>query len=283
MRTLVIPVSHPRLKPFVQSFLFFCKRDQASFSYTTFPNTNLCLAIYKNNQVTYRPNSGLNLCGVKPGQQQSSSRLYGFHQQPFTVDIQGEIDQVCILFRPAALRAFTAEAYDQLFQSEHVLSDLFGSSSSSLLDQLFSLDEASQRASVLEAFLVARLQSTRLNPLATASLQLIGQRPTGQPIEHLAATLRINPSTLYRLFMEQVGQSPKLFEQTVRFRHALTDLQAPLRPNLTQVAYSSEYYDQAHCIKHIKQLTGYTPKQLRQKATVEQNELIWITTQTRAA
>ncbi|GAB4014938.1 hypothetical protein GCM10028808_38830 [Spirosoma migulaei] len=282
MRTLVIPVSHPRLKPYVQSFLFFCKTDQASFTYTTFPNTNLCLAIYKNNQVTYNPTSGLNQCGVKPGQQ-VSSRLYGFHQQPFTVNIQGEMDQVCILFRPAALRAFTAEAYDQLVQSEHVFSDLFGSASMSLFDQLFSLDEASQRASVLEAFLVARILSTGLNPLATASLQLIGQRPTGQPIEQLAATLRIHPSTLYRLFMEQVGQSPKRFGQTVRFRHALTGLQAPLRPNLTQVAYSSAYYDQAHCINHIKQLTGYTPRQLQQKATVEQNELIWITTQIRAA
>lgn len=282
MRTLVIPVSHPRLKPYVQSFLFFRKADQASFTYTTFPNTNLCLAIYKNNRVTYGPNSGLNQCGVKPDQQ-SSSRLYGFHQQPFTVNIQGEMDQVCILFRPAALRAFTAEAYDQLIQSEHVLSDLFGSSSMSMLDQLFSLEEAPQRASVLEAFLVARILSTGLNPLTTASLQLIGQRPTGQPIEQLAATLRIHPSTLYRLFMQQVGQSPKLFGQTVRFRHALTGLQAPLRPNLTQVAYSSEYYDQAHCIKHIKQLTGYTPRQLQQKATVEQNELIWITTQPRAA
>ncbi|GAB3049217.1 hypothetical protein GCM10027185_61220 [Spirosoma pulveris] len=262
--------------------MFFNKSDQASFSYTTFPNTNLCLAIYKNNRITYDPYSGLNQCGVKPGEQ-SRSRLYGFHQQPFTVHIQGGIDQVCILFRPAALRAFTAEDYNQLRQSEHVFSDLFGSSSISLLDQLFSLDEASQRASVLEAFLVDRIRYTSLNPLATASLQLIGQRPTGQPIEQLAATLRINPSTLYRLFMEQVGQSPKLFGQTVRFRHALTDLQAPLRPNLTQVAYGSAYYDQAHCIKHVKQLTGYTPKQLQQKATVEQNELIWITTQTRAA
>ncbi|GAB3790828.1 hypothetical protein GCM10028818_61500 [Spirosoma horti] len=282
MRTLVIPVTHPRLRPYVQSFLFFRKGDQASFTYTTFPNTNLCLAIYKNNQITYSPNSGLNHCRVKPGQR-ISSRLYGFHQRPFTVDIQGEMDQVCILFRPAALRAFTAEAYDQLFQSEHVLSDLFGSASMSLLDQLFSLDEASQRASALEAFLVARILSIGLNPLATASLQFIGQRPTGQPIEQLAATLRIHPSTLYRLFMQQVGQSPKLFGQTVRFRHALTGLQAPIHTNLTQLAYSSEYYDQAHCIKHIKQLTGYTPKQLQQKATVEQNELIWITTQPGAA
>lgn len=188
------------------------------------------------------------------------------------------MDQVCILLRPGALRAFTPEAYDQLRQSEHVFRYLFASTSISLLDQLFSLDEPAQRATLLEAFLVARLLPTGLNAVTTASLQLIGQWPTDQSIEGLAATLRIHSSTLYRLFTQQVGQSPKAYWQTVRFRHVLTGLHSSVYTNLTQAAYQGDYFDQAHCIKHLKQVTGYTPGQLRQKATSIQNELIWVTT-----
>nr|WP_235985477.1 helix-turn-helix domain-containing protein [Spirosoma utsteinense] len=96
-------------------------------------------------------------------------------------------------------------------------------------------------------------------------------------IKHLSASLGIDESTVYRLFLDHIGQSPKAYCQTVRFRQILTSLLAGSPDTLTQLAYTHDYFDQAHFGKHLKQVTGYSPGQLDQKLSIEQKELIWMT------
>lgn len=53
-----------------------------------------------------------------------SSRLYGFHKRPFNVNINSDLDHICIVFYPSALRAFTHEFYDNLMKLDNVF-DIF--------------------------------------------------------------------------------------------------------------------------------------------------------------
>ncbi|MCF0064722.1 helix-turn-helix domain-containing protein [Dyadobacter chenwenxiniae] len=276
MDTLILPVRHPLLRRYVQSFLFFKEDVRQSFAYTTFPNTNVCLAIYRNNQVIYDVNGPTNHCKVSKGNGKVNSRLYGFHRLPFTVSIDGTIDQICILFKPGGLRSFTHEGFSDLWQSNEVLEDLFPGKTSGLIDLLFSTDTPVTRANLLEQFLLSRLLSGKSNPLLDTSLRLIEQNTGPLTVNGLAAALHVNESTLYRLFLDHIGQSPKAFCQTIRFRHALSALAVRPEDKLTQLAYTHDYYDQAHYIKDLKQFTGFTPNQLKHKFSVEQSELIWI-------
>ena len=95
-------------------------------------------------------------------------------------------------------------------------------------------------------------------------------------IESLAKDLGINNSTLYNNFILFIGQSPKDFIKTVRFRTALSSLKQQNKVSLTHISYSANYYDQSHFIKEFLQLTSYTPKEVRNRAVVEQGKLIWI-------
>jgi AraC-like DNA-binding protein len=284
MNTLILPVRHPLLRHYVQSFLFFNKKTDQGFTYTTFPNTNVCLAIYRNSSITYKLEKSANHCRVSEGGNRVTSRLYGFHKLPFTVFIKGAIDQVCILFKPGALRNFTRESFADLWQSDQVVEDIFDHLASQLIDSLFTTDDLATRADVLEQFLLAQILPVELNPLLKTALELIEQnKATTLAVNHLSTSLHVSEATLYRVFMEHIGQSPKAYCQTIRFRQALSNLVARPKDKLTQLAYLHDYYDQAHYTKDIKQFTGHTPKQLMQKSSHEQNELIWIPSQVRPA
>jgi len=68
---------------------------------------------------------------------------------------------------------------------------------------------------------------------------------------------------LERLFNKDVGVSVKAMSRLIRFKHALGVIQdTTATQSLSDVAYTSGYYDQAHLCNEIKAYTGFTPSQL---------------------
>jgi len=114
MKTVIVKPQNEILKKHIEYFLFLKKSDDNLLNYSTFPNNNICLAIYKENHIHYNNVPNYNECVITKGNSLFSSRLYGFHKRPFNVNINADLDQVCIIFYPAALRAFTHESYDDL-------------------------------------------------------------------------------------------------------------------------------------------------------------------------
>jgi len=277
MQTQIVNVQHPLLSPFIQSFIFFTADNQQSIEYSTFPNTNLCLAIYFNNAISYCNTNTQNICEINAGSSLYKSRLYGFHKQPFEVKVNGSLDQICILFHPGALRAFTNVPYDDLLESDNAFDLIFSPSNRSVLERIFNLIDISRRSRILESFLIDQVRPDKLNSKTHAALaaatSLSGELLT---VTHISGKCGIDPSTLYRLFYSNIGQSPKSFLQTIRFRRALKPVLYAEKEQLTNIAYSNAYYDQAHFNKEIKSLSGYTPNQLRKIASLEQKQLVWV-------
>src|SRR5262245_24629624 len=104
MKAQLIKPFDPALHGLVEAYLFQNAEDGTG-GYSTFPNTNLCLALYQGNEATWERNS--NRCSIRSTTRPWSSRLYGFHQRPFHVDWVGPVDQVNILFRPGAMARFS--------------------------------------------------------------------------------------------------------------------------------------------------------------------------------
>ncbi len=57
-----------------------------------------------------------------------------------------------------------------------------------------------------------------------------------------------------------VGKTPKQFIKIVRFQNILNTFSVANSVSLTEIAYASGYFDQAHFIKDFKSFSGYTPK-----------------------
>jgi transcriptional regulator GlxA family with amidase domain len=78
-------------------------------------------------------------------------------------------------------------------------------------------------------------------------------------VDDLAFNAAMSARQLRRLFLEQLGLSPKHFCRVIRFRHSLPKLRATGRGDWTEVALECGYYDQAHFIHEFREFSGYTP------------------------
>jgi AraC-like DNA-binding protein len=67
---------------------------------------------------------------------------------------------------------------------------------------------------------------------------------------------------IQRLFIENVGLTPRSFFKIHRFNKSL-ELVRSSDSSLTSIAYDCGYYDQAHFIKEFKKYTGMTPSEIR--------------------
>lgn len=239
MKSVIIKPQNEILRQYVEYFLFFRKTDNDFLNYTTFPNNNLCLAIYKENNVSYANKNGENSCIIKQGNTNITSRFYGFHKMPFKVDVSAQLDQVCIIFRPSALRAFTSESFGDLMLSNNV-SDIFPSIDTAALEHVFEANDFSERTEILEHLLLRNLKFEISCKLKEALLLVSRHNDGNLTVEALAKMLGISTPTLFRLFKNHLGQSPKAY------------------------------------LKTIKLFSGYSPKQLFDKVSVQQNDLAWI-------
>ena len=270
MKSVIITPKNEILKRYVQYFLFFKKEDGYLVNYTTFPNVNFCLALYKENNIFYT-NEKNNLCQISKGNG-IRSRFYGFHKMPFQVNIDSYLDQICIIFQPAAIRAFTKESYQNLMDSEGIFEELFASDKY-LLEKIFEINELDKRAAQLEHLLLKNLQND-ISEKMKETLMLINKKNIFS-IDLLSKELKISKATLFRLFKNNLGQNPKSYLKTRRFRNVLNDILKP-ESSLTDLAYKNHYFDQAHFINDFKTLAGSSPKKLVQKISVDQDNLTWI-------
>lgn len=269
MNSVIIKPKNEILKKYVQYFLFFEKANLDFLTYTTFPNSNLCLAIYKENKISY--NNQNNVCEVTAGSE-FTSRFYGFHKKPFQVNIDSSLSQICIIFQPSALRAFTKESYDELMFSDSVFDDIF-SSDKNVLEKIFEITDFYKRAEQLEILLLKKLNDSVSDKMKEALMLINQNKMIG--IDELIKSLKISEATLFRLFKNNVGQNPKSYLKTLRFRNVLNDISLS-KNSLTTVAYQNQFYDQAHFIKDFKMFSGFSPKKLAQKISVNQQDLKWI-------
>jgi AraC-like DNA-binding protein len=274
MESVVIKPKSVVLKRYIDYFLFFKKDDNKLIRYATFPNNNLCLAIYNNNDIDYTSEVASNFCAINPGRNQFKSRLFGFHKMPFQVEINGALDQICILFHPAALSAFTPLPYEDLINTDQVFDLLFGDRKHFILEALFEEEVLSCRAEKLEALLLEKLND-RLPSKLMEAFDLIAHSRDDLSINLLAKKLAVSTPTLFRIFKSNVGMNPKTYIKTVRFRNVLNNILNTENP-LMSIAHANNYFDQAHFINDFKSFTGYSPNRLLKKVSVTQQNLAWI-------
>jgi len=162
-------------------------------------------------------------------------------------------------------------------KSDHVF-DIFTPKDDYILERIFEENEFPQRAEKLEQILLKNLKFKVPDKIKEAFQIISEYNHDDLAIESLAKKLEISTPSLFRLFKNHLGQNPKSFLKTIRFRYALNEILNKNKNNntLTGIAFSSQFYDQAHFIHEIKSFSGYSPKQLFDKACIQQDALVWI-------
>ena len=187
--------------------------------------------------------------------QQTGARIVGTMTQARHFDIgQGDL-QIGVRFRPGHARAFVqaqgTDTTDQLIP----IADAWGAAGRAFEQMLGNARSAESAIAILDAQLVDQSEPGIVQRL---SAHIVARR--GQVrVDDLAFDAGMSARQLRRLFLEQVGLSPKHFCRVIRFRHSLTKLHESRRGDFTGVALDCGYYDQAHFINEFREFSGWTP------------------------
>ena len=194
---------------------------------------------------------------------QPRAMVFGQITEPYYIQPTGEVSTFAIRFYPYGFANFISTPISELADKETPLSALFEEEEAKALErEIIEASSTLSRIEAVENFLLTKLkdQSIRDNIVKTTVDTLIRTKGNEAINSILKADLSKRRS-LERKFSKEVGISPKQLGKIIRLQAALKMMLNKKGEKLTQIAYESEYYDQAHFIRDFKSLTGTNPKE----------------------
>ncbi|WP_342083459.1 helix-turn-helix transcriptional regulator [Dyadobacter sp. OTU695] len=130
-------------------------------------------------------------------------------------------------------------------------------------DEIASLPAIHDKIRAAEHFLLSQLHGSGSgNALVTHAINVIHSQNGLVPVTQLAALTGVTERQLQRKFEEQIGISPKRYAGVTRMQYALRMLRKKSTDlSLAGIACESGFFDQAHLIREMKNLSGLTPGQ----------------------
>jgi AraC-like DNA-binding protein len=174
---------------------------------------------------------------------------------------QGHARLVGARLHPAGAHALLRVPQHELTDAVVPLGTLAPRLARRLADDVATRQEPDGMADALACVLAGAAASapTPPSPAARAVDHALARRGLVR-VGDLATAAGVSRRQLERVFLDQVGLSPKLFLRIIRFQEALGALRdRPARPDWARVAVEHGFYDQAHFIRDFRAFAGATP------------------------
>ena len=142
------------------------------------------------------------------------------------------------------------------------LSGLWKDMAPELEEKLASLSNNEARVAMVQEFLLKQLRCDKQDLQVSYCLNLAQLSGGSIPVSRLADETGLSQRQLSRRFQQTVGLSPKEYMRVCRFTHSLQYLKKYPAISLTEIAYLSGYYDQAHFIRDYKTYAGHSPREV---------------------
>ncbi|TGK01190.1 AraC family transcriptional regulator [Leptospira langatensis] len=235
--------------------IFWDARDRSE-TYTVVPGENCVIGVQVRGRISRvegERTEALRIAGIT-----------GVLTGPRTFYSQANTKSLLIQIPPLLLSRRISVPMNEIKDASLSLEDLFTKSEVSQL--LEDCEEANENVSVsswdaslvFQKFWKNKELKEDSDTYLIEAMQRIRSSAGELGIRSLAEDLGVSQSTLERGFKARVGINPKEFASLVRFRKALEGLGKT--ESLTELAYGSGYYDQAHFIREFKKKTGTSPK-----------------------
>jgi len=186
--------------------------------------------------------------------------VHGVVTSRFTVDLSGEGRVFGVKFRPGGFGAFTGEDVGAWTGRVLDLRAAFGGAADSLRDEVLAEGTDEARATVMDAFLVARAPAP--NPAYERVLDIVAgmlAEPGLTSVEAVCERFDVSVRTLQRLFRRYVGVGPKWVLRRYRLHDAVALIDAGEGGELAALAARLGWYDQAHFTRDFAAVVGQSP------------------------
>ena len=194
---------------------------------------------------------------------QPRAMVLGQTIEPFYIEPTGYVNTFAIRFYPYGFANFVTEPISNLVNKETPIDQLFNKEIANDLEQkIVKAGNTEQRISIIEKFLLNRLNDKKtINRIVKTTVDSLLSTNGSASINSILKDNLSKRRQLERNFKKQIGVSPKQLGKVIRLQTALKMLLDPKSENLTDIAYESEYFDQAHFIKDFREFTGINPKE----------------------
>ncbi len=191
-----------------------------------------------------------------------NAMIMGQRTESYYIEPLGDVDSFAICFYPYGFANFVSTSLEKLVNTETPIENLFGEILAKKLEQkIFQATSTQERIEIIEAFLLDRLnQNTTIENLVKTTVNSLLATNGSSSINKILKNDLSKRRKLERDFRKQIGISPKQLAKVLRLQTALKML-LDEKESLTNIAYESQYFDQAHFIKDFKEFIGTTPKE----------------------
>ena len=170
---------------------------------------------------------------------------------------------ITVCFNPGATRHFFALPMNEISNDVTGLQYLWKGMLMEIEDRIVSANTNDDRVKILQQYLFNELKKNyRADKAIEYCLWQLNATKGQLSIRNLSEDTGISNRQLLRRFNNSVGLSPKEFARITKFISSLAVLKKYPDMSLTEIAYESGYYDQAHFIHDYKEFSGYSPGQL---------------------
>lgn len=168
-----------------------------------------------------------------------------------------------VRFHPHGARALIGAAMDEFVDCRLTLSDLANRSTERLVDEIANAPGARARADILERFVasLAGANARHQDNGVTAWTNEIARVQGRLSISKLASDAGLSLRQFERRFRSQVGVSPRLYANVIRFRTVFDSLSDGTRHDWARLALSAGYFDQSHMIRDFRRFLGCSPNE----------------------
>jgi len=194
---------------------------------------------------------------------QPRAMVIGQATVPFFIEPTGYVNTFAVRFYPYGFANFVTTPIKNLSNNETPIALLFGEQAANELEQkIIKANDSNERIDIIEHFLLSRLnEKTTIDTIVKTTIDALIATNGSASISTILKENSSKRRQLERKFIKQIGVSPKQLGKIIRLQTALKMLLNKKTGNLTDIAYSCEYYDQAHFIKDFKEFTGTNPKE----------------------
>ena len=181
------------------------------------------------------------------------------------MDVQdhGRSSFISVCFLPGAAAHFFPVAMHEVSDAVIDLGDLWKNAAVEMEERVSFAVNNHERVAIIQEYLWRQLEKIKKSDTTVEHWLWQVNFFKGQlSVEDLSRKVNISQRQLGRRFNQTVGLSPKEFSRVTRFIHSLTHLKKYPSLSLTEIAYESGYYDQAHFIHDYKSYAGLSPGEL---------------------
>ena len=176
----------------------------------------------------------------------------------------GKTDVLGVRFKAGGLSAFTHMPVSLLLNSMVPAEFIFGPAVKNWGVLLQEKDDDKARVKLLDALLQNAVKhTTGERPLMNHAMDALRNGSAEASIITICDETGLYYKKLERLFLKNIGYTPKYYHKILRFNKALRLMRT--NDSLTDICYECDYFDQSHFIRDFKQLAGSTPGRFKKE------------------